>query len=146
MANIASVLKEEITRLSRKELRSETELLRKASARYRAEIAALKRQVATLEKQVARLDKMITKAAPKKASDEEPANLRFSANGFKAMRQKLNLSAAEMGRLVQVSGQTIYNWESGQSRPKPEQLVVISAVRKMGKRALQARLSEAGAA
>ena len=42
MANIAAVLKEEISRLSRKETRGETASLKKASAQYRAEIAALK--------------------------------------------------------------------------------------------------------
>jgi len=44
MANIESVLKEEITRLARKEIRKETEGLKKASAQYRTEIAALKRR------------------------------------------------------------------------------------------------------
>ena len=43
MSNIASVLKEEITRLSRKEIRTETEVLKKASSQYRAEISALKK-------------------------------------------------------------------------------------------------------
>jgi hypothetical protein len=37
--NIASVLKEEIARVARKEVRSETENLKKASAQYRSEIA-----------------------------------------------------------------------------------------------------------
>ncbi len=29
---------------------------------------------------------------------------------------------------------TIYNWESGNSRPRPEQLAALVAVRKLGKR------------
>ena len=48
MPNIASVLKDEILRLARKEVRRELEGLKKASAQYRSDIAALKRQVIAL--------------------------------------------------------------------------------------------------
>ena len=48
MPNIASVLKDEILRLARKEVRTATEGLKKASAAYRSDIAGLKRQVAAL--------------------------------------------------------------------------------------------------
>ena len=61
LANVASVIKDEIIRLARKELRSETEKLKKASAQYRSEIAALKRRSVELEKKVSRLEKCATK-------------------------------------------------------------------------------------
>ena len=50
MPNIASVLKVEIVRLARKELRSEVDSIRKALAAARAEGAALKRRVSELER------------------------------------------------------------------------------------------------
>ena len=52
MPNIASVLKAEIVRLARKELRTEVESIRKALAAARAESAALKRRVSELERSV----------------------------------------------------------------------------------------------
>jgi DNA-binding XRE family transcriptional regulator len=42
--NIATILKEEILRLARKEIRRQTNMLRKASAQYRKEIAEMKRR------------------------------------------------------------------------------------------------------
>ena len=57
MPNIATALKDEITRVARKEIRSETNDLKKASARYRRDIAALKRENAALTKKVALLEK-----------------------------------------------------------------------------------------
>ena len=48
--NIAAVLRSEISRLARKELKTETEALKKVSAKHRAEIAALKREVADLQR------------------------------------------------------------------------------------------------
>jgi hypothetical protein len=49
--SITAILKNEIARVARKDLRVETENLKKASAQYRSEIAALKRRLITLEQQ-----------------------------------------------------------------------------------------------
>ena len=48
MPNIATLLKSEISRVARKELRSETLSLKKATRTYRSEIAALKRRMQDL--------------------------------------------------------------------------------------------------
>ena len=58
MPNIASVLKEEVTRLARKEVRAATAALKKAVVAYRADIAELKRRSGALEKQLRRLARM----------------------------------------------------------------------------------------
>ena len=142
LPNIASVLKEEIARLVRRQLRGETENLKKASNRYRSEIAALKRRIETLEKQISRLERMGPKTAPSTADKETETKLRFKPQGVRAQRTRLELSAREMGALVGVSAQTIYNWEAGTTRPRAEQLAVIAAVRKMGKREVKARLDQ----
>jgi DNA-binding transcriptional regulator YiaG len=142
LPNIASVLKEEIARLVRRQLRGETENLKKASNRYRSEIAALKRRIETLEKRISRLERMGPKTVPSTADKETETKLRFKPQGVRAQRTRLELSAREMGALVGVSAQTIYNWEAGTSRPKAEQLAVFAAVRKMGKREVKARLDQ----
>jgi DNA-binding transcriptional regulator YiaG len=137
MPNIASVLKEEIARLARKELRNETERLKKASAAYRSEIAALKRRVDALEKQLVRVNKKsaVQEAAP------EAAKVRFGAKGLATKRQRLGLSAAELGAILGVSAQTIYNWEAGKSKPRQQQMAAIAALRKMGKKEARAQLA-----
>ena len=140
MANIASVLKEEITRLARKEIRTETEGLKKASAQYRSEIAALKRRIATLEQQASRLEKTTTKNTEVKAHPEAATKARFTAKGFKSLRQRLGLSAEVIGNLLGVSGQTIYSWEAGNSSPREQQLVRIVMLRGMGKKEVGAIL------
>ncbi len=60
--------------------------------------------------------------------------MRFRAPGFASLRKRLGLSAQEMGRLIGVTGQTIYAWEAGKSRPRASQLETIARVRKLGKR------------
>ena len=142
MSNIASVLKEEIARLVRRQFRSESETLKKASSRYRTDIAALKRRIEPLEKKISRLEKMVPKNVAPTADKESETKLRFKPQGVRAQRTRLELSAREMGALVGVSAQTIYNWEAGTSRPKAEQLAVFAAVRKMGKREVKERLDQ----
>jgi transcriptional regulator with XRE-family HTH domain len=56
------------------------------------------------------------------------------------LRQKLGLSANEMGRLLGVSGQSIYLWEAGKAKPRASQLPAIAKVRKMGKREVRSQL------
>lgn len=147
MPNIATVLKSEIGRLARKEARSETEALKKASAQYRAEIAALKRRIAAMEQQFKRVSRGGRSAASTAAPAEEGATedrRRFSAKGLAKHRQRLGLSAEAFGKLVGVTGQSIYKWEAGKARPRAAQVQSIAAIRALGKREVQARLEQLG--
>ena len=143
MPNIATVLKEEISRLARKEIRNETAILKKGSAQHRRDIAALKRQVSTLQKKVSVLEKQVLKNNPvKTVLDTEDKNFRFTAKGLRSQRKRLGLSAADYGKLVGVSAQSIYHWESEISRPRKQQLPAISAVRTLGKKEALAMLEQ----
>lgn len=143
MVNFVTVLKEEIVRLARKELRIETEGLKKASAQYRSDIAALKRKVAQLEKQVSRLEKTNAKSnAGVNVEPEVASRARFTAKGFVTLRKRLGLSAADVGKLIGVSVQTIYSWEAGTSSPRSQQLAKIVILRGMGKKEVDALLLE----
>lgn len=134
MANIASVIKEEVIRLARKEIRSEVAGLKKASVQYRSEIAALKRRVVTLEQQLSRLGKATTQSAEVKAESDTETKIRFVAKGFKTLRHRLGLTAEVMGALLDVSAQSIYSWEAGNSSPRKQQLPKIAMLRGMSKR------------
>lgn len=142
MSNIASVLKEEISRIARKEVRAETEKLKKASAQYRSDIAGLKRRIAELEKQVSRLVKQADKNAPAPSVPAEEAKVRFSAKNLIAQRRRLGLSAPMLGTLIGVSPQSIYNWESGTTRPRREQINLIAALKTISKEQVQEHLRQ----
>jgi transcriptional regulator with XRE-family HTH domain len=139
------MLKQEIARLSRRELRGEMQATKKASTQYRHHIAALRRQLGALERQVATLQRRVGSGhrAEATASSEDGApKLRFAANRLRAQRAKHGLTAGEYAKLLGVSEQTIYNWEHGTHRPGRDRLAVIAELRGLGKRAVQARLEE----
>jgi DNA-binding transcriptional regulator YiaG len=142
MSTFADQLKSEIARIAKKEVRSEIQALKKASAVYRGEIAALKRRIARLEAQVKKLGKGAGRAKVlENAEEDSGAALRFRVAGFGALRKKLGISAADMGKLLGVSAQSVYHWETGKTKPRASQLAAISAVRKMGKKAVAAKLA-----
>ena len=139
MPNIANVLKDEIARVARKELRQDTAALKKASSAYRADIAALKRRIETLERSLKQLGKLAAKAAPAAPEPTAVESLRFSAKGLASHRVRLGLSLAEAARLLETSGQSVRNWETGKV-PRRDSLPSIAAFRKLGKREATARL------
>jgi DNA-binding transcriptional regulator YiaG len=143
MPNIATLLKEEITRLARKELRANTESLKKAVSTYRSEIAALKRRVEQLERQA----KKTAKASPAKLLEdvESDGQHRWRAAGFAQHRKRLGLSAADCAKLLGVSTLSVYKWEGGQARPRAKYLPAIAALRSMGKREALRRLDSLSA-
>ena len=141
MPNIASVLKSEISRVARKEVRGETIALRKAVSAYRAEIAALKRRTQVLEQEVRRLNRASERVAPVAEADSPSRTIRFSAKGLAAQRKRLGLSANDCGLLVGASGQSIYKWEDGSAHPRTKHLPGIAALRSLGKKEAAARLA-----
>lgn len=142
MPNIETVLKAEISRLARREVRHQTAALHKASASYRREIAALKRQVSQLDRAFKQLTKQSQRATPASSPDEADKPLRFVAKGFLTLRKRLRLSAEQMGKLLGVSGQSVYAWETKRTVPRKSQLPAIASLRGLGKREVLHRLEE----
>ena len=138
MPNFNAAFKSEVARLARKEIRDLVGATKTATSQHRRDIAALKKEVASLNKKVASLE-----IRERKRLSEAPATatrIRFSSKRLHAHRTRLGLSAADYGLLVGVTGETIYNWESGKGKPSGEKLAAWSAVRDMGVRAAEKRL------
>ena len=85
MTNIAQMLKSEISRVARREIRHEIEGLRKASAQQRSAIAALRREVAALQKQLRQARRTNRKSADidsAEASTSPGIARRFGVSSF----------------------------------------------------------------
>jgi DNA-binding transcriptional regulator YiaG len=145
MPNLAIALKEEIRRLAKKEVKAQTGKTKQAVAVYRREIAKLKRVVQEQVKRLARLEIQRKPAAEQVAAEEPLEGVRFSPRSVRAQRKRLRLSAADYGKLVGVSGLTIYNWEHGKAQPRKAQFTGLVAVRGIGRREALAKLDQLGA-
>lgn len=141
MPNLANILKHEITRIARKQVRSEFEGTKHGSVALRKQVAALRRRIDSLERELARRPKQVNKSSPSQEQRTQPA-LRFRSTGLRAHRERLGLSAREVGQLLGASTLSIYKWEAGKARPRDKHLEAIAMLRKMGKREAAAKLAE----
>jgi DNA-binding transcriptional regulator YiaG len=142
MTTLAIVLKDEIRRLARKEIKAQTSKQARAVAQYRREIARLKRQHRDLEKRLTHLSTNARRSQTAAVADAEPNDeRRFSARSVRAQRRRTGLSAADYAKLVGVSPLTIYNWEHNKSRPRNGQFQSLISLRGLGKREAQAKVA-----
>lgn len=132
MPNIASVLKSEIARIARKEIRSEVERLKKSVNGYRSEIAALKRRSQSLEQELQRLNKSVAKTGPV-ASEESTKPTSFSAKNLASQRKRLGLTIEGCALLLGTAGKSIYRWENGKAQPSERYWPSIAALRTLSK-------------
>ena len=145
MPNIAFILKAEVARVARKEVRTEIEGLKKANTQHRAAIAQLRRELADVQKQMKHLarpssSRMAKAPVAQDTGDATPR--RFSASRLAARRAKLKLSAADYGKLVGMSGATVYLWEKGQTRPPSAQVQALGALKHLSQKVIQERLAK----
>jgi len=150
MPNIAKVLKDEISRISRKEAKAAVAPVRKPSGMTRRTLADLKRRVAALEKETARLIAVLGKvqsAQPEAAAPEAAGRARITSKGMKSLRRKLGLSQRDFARLLGITTQAIYLWErkSGALRLRGTTKAAVLAIRAVGAKEARQRLEEMAA-
>ena len=146
MPNIAKVLKEEVSRLARRETNKAFAPISKAGLGLRRTAADLKRRVAQLEKELRSLRKTIDQLAKPHAS-AVPATAdkaRTTAKGMRSLRRRLRLSGQEFARLLGITPQVVYGWEKarGPVRMRRATRAAILAVRGVGAREARRRLEE----
>ncbi|QDU32544.1 transcriptional repressor DicA [Poriferisphaera corsica] len=147
MPNIQQILKEEISRLARKEIKAQMSGTVKQVALYRKEIVALKREVAGLQRQIASLEKSnkrMSTAKVETAADGQAAMKGISGKRIASKRKALEISAADFAKLVGASMQSVYFWEQGRTKPRNAQLVKLHEIMGIGKREANRRLEEIG--
>jgi DNA-binding transcriptional regulator YiaG len=139
MSNVGKILNSEILRLSQKVVRLHIGPIRSATSAYRKQLVNLKKQVQQLEREVAAL-RRASATHDSSPQDDSAAIPRFSAKGLRSLRGRLELSAAEFGRLIEVGAQTVYNWENEKTSPRPAQRSAIAGLRNIGKKQVRLRL------
>ncbi|MEI6319085.1 MAG: helix-turn-helix transcriptional regulator [Pseudomonadota bacterium] len=145
MANLTSLLRDEITRLARRQINAEIVPLKKRWAQQRRVIASLKEECSALRRELTQLSKHAAVASPAagpRPAQEGGTRRRFRADGLRSFRVRLGLTVREVALLLGVSEQTIYNWETASTRPQPAMLDTIAELRALGKRQVKARLLE----
>ena len=144
MPNIAQLLKDEISRLARKEARAATaplqqqiRELKKTNRQQREAIDLLLRRVDQLQALTGSPSNKILKAP----DIEDERQIRLSGTSIKKHRKRLGLSQGELGQLLNVSTNTIVRWEQDKSKPREAYRAGIAQLRTMGVREVKKLLA-----
>ena len=143
MPNIATVLKQEIRRLARREARALVRPMKNALLRERRSVGALRARVASQGNEIERLQarmRAVGSMRPK-VSEDTLKKTRWRRDTVRAIRMSLGLSQADFAQLVGVSANAVYQWESNRSSPQHKYRTVMLGLRGMGKRDARRLLS-----
>ncbi|MBT3277871.1 MAG: helix-turn-helix transcriptional regulator [Phycisphaerales bacterium] len=112
MANLMKELKNEISRLARKEAKQIELTLKKEIAVLRKRLSVTQKRLAEVEQVKKVVAKLPTAPVPV-ASEEEIALRRMRVTGtmIKKMREKKKLSQGQLAKAMGVSLQSVYQWE-----------------------------------
>jgi DNA-binding transcriptional regulator YiaG len=149
MSNVAKVLKEEISRISKREAKSATEAIGKSNVWLRKTVAEFKKRLLSLEKENKRLTGIIRNydvSQPEKIDAEEGKKARFTSRGIRALRKKLRLSQADFGKLLGTTPCAVYLWEKkiGALNLRDKTKAAILSIRGLGAREAKEKLTELG--
>ena len=146
MPNIASVLKDEISRVARRETKKALSAVGRSAVGLRRTAADLKRRVAQLEKEMRSLQKAIGGRAKAHlpAAPETAEKARITAKGMRSLRRRLRLSGPDFAKLLGITVQVVYRWEkaNGRLRLRGTTRAAILAIRGIGAREARRRLAE----
>ena len=147
MPDLNKPIREEITRLTRKELKQALQAQKKTNAALRKSLAAVKAECAELRRDVRAIQKRLPEPpaeAKPEVSDDKLKRFRPTSKMVKALRAKLGLSQGDLAKLVGVSTQAVYLWErkGGRLQLRSQAKASLFALRLLGKRQAKARLSE----
>jgi len=135
MGKMEQMLKSEITRLARKQMRATYLPLARNVRGLKRTVSALRKTVAVLAKLGAELQAQRTAGRAKMAAaPEEVKAARISPLLIKKLRKRLGVTQGELATLIGVSTNAVGFWEQGKARPQGRNREALVALRKLGKR------------
>ena len=143
MANIGSILKEEIRRLAKREARAMFKKLQSNHLKLKARVAELRQEVAVLERLTVPLKKAPLSLCEAELTPERVNKARISAKIVAVTRKRLRLSQADFAKLLGVTGNTVWQWENrknGRLQIRDKAKAAFVSVRGIGVREAKRRL------
>jgi len=147
MPNIAKVLREEVQRLAKRQIKAELSPVKRDNVRLKKSVAELRRQIAALHRTSRELVKKVTPVVASKENEEATENaakLRPTSEGLKKLRARLGLTQGQFAKLLGVSAQAVVQWagKDGRIRMRKTTLSALARIQNIGKREAWRRLEE----
>jgi DNA-binding transcriptional regulator YiaG len=148
MPDLNKPIREEITRLTRKELKDALQNQNKINIALKKSLAAVREECAELKREVKAIRKCLPKPPPvaktPEVDDDKLKRFRPTSTTIKQLRAKVGVSQDNFAKLVNVSLSCVRLWErkGGPLQLRGATKASLFALRTVGKREATARLSE----
>jgi DNA-binding transcriptional regulator YiaG len=146
MGKVESIIKSEILRLAKREMKKSFIPLNRDVRSLKGTISQLRKAVLGLQRFTAQQEKALRgQKLPLEAAPEEVKKARFSPRLIRSLRKHLGVSQKEMASLAGVTVGAIFQWEKGIFEPRGEKKRILVALRKLGRREARKILEERSA-
>ncbi len=143
MAKMEALIKSEIVRLAKREIRKIAMPLGRDVRAMKSTVSRLRRAVLEIQRFVTHQKAMLEKAqVPLAASQEEVAGARLSPFLIKRLRRRLGISQRALATLSGVTVGAVYQWETGKFKPRGEKKAFLVALRKLRRREVKKLIEE----
>jgi len=135
MGKIEKIVKSEIMRLAKREVRAAFFPLRREVHRMRLNLSRLSKNFTLLDRLAKeRIRQDDSKKLKMETNLEEAKAARFTPERIRLLRNKLGISQKGLSVLAGVSMGAVASWEKGKFHPKLEKKAALVAIRKLRKR------------
>jgi DNA-binding transcriptional regulator YiaG len=145
MSTLAQIIKDEIRRISRREIGLAVSNFRRDHITMKKRLAEQKRRIFEIEKVNKELSKKQAAFSQNAGSKTEAEPIAVYARGIKSLRRRFDLSQKDLATLVGVNRISIANWEKKSGKitiRKPEVYKILMELKGMKKAEVIARLGK----
>ena len=142
MGKLESMIRDEILRLARREMRKSFVPLRRDVRSMKGTVSQLRKSVLDLERFKSQEEKQLAQKAVPEVAPEEVKKARFSPRLIRSLRKKLRVTQKELAVLAGVSVGAVHQWEGGKSEPRAVKKARLVALRSLARREVRKLFEE----
>ena len=143
MGKVEGIIKSEIVRLAKREVRKISVPLGRDVRALKSMVSQLRRSVSSIERVTARQESEPgTVKMPSEVTPEEMKIARFSPRLIRSLRSRLGITQKQLAMLGGVTVGAVHQWESGKFRPKDDKKKLFIGLRKLHRRDVKKLLEE----
>ncbi len=142
MGKLEGIIKDEIIRLAKREMRMKFVPLRRDVRSLKLTVSQLRKSVSGLQRFVSQQERQVSPKPVPEVTPEDMKKARFSPRLIKTLRKHLGVSQREMAKLAGVTVGAVFKWEKGKFEPKDDKKKILVGLRKLGRQRARTLLAE----
>ena len=142
MGKLEGIIKEEIIRLAKREMKMKFVPLRRDVRSLKITVSQLRKSMEGLHRLVGQQEKQMGPKPVAEVTREDMKKARISPRLIKSLRKHLGVSQRELAKLAGVTVGAVFQWEKGKFGPREDKKKILVGLRKLGRQEAKRLLGE----